>query len=272
MFFSHAEVLLRRVCAPPCPGTVAAWDRLRCITRAPTAHCAVAYLLCGTWLRPCVCKVLMSYSTVQLAHRQCCHRCERASGFEPCVSDFVQPVSVGRVNVAAVPVQVHKMKTDTEAAMIELDKIMKANELTLAVTAAFPAIVVAGTLGYAGWRLISPPPPNVRTTAGPIRVAMAELERVRTPTSSIRAHDTSCCSATAAEPGFSTVRKVPWQVQRSVKRPVRTGPDRTGTHVLSHPSLDPHADEHKNVKVGPVACGLSAALRVSAGGDNPLSQ
>eukprot|EP00892_Ulva_mutabilis_P001256 jgi/Ulvmu1/11130/UM071_0013.1 len=74
-------------------------------------------------------------------------------------------------------IQVHKMKTDTEAAMIELDKIMKSNELTLAVTAAFPAIVVAGTLGYAGLRLLSPPPPNVRTTAGPIRVAMAELER-----------------------------------------------------------------------------------------------
>lgn len=63
--------------------------------------------------------------------------------------------------------------------MIELDKIMKANELTLAVTAAFPAILVAATLGYTTLRLLSPPPPNVRTTAGPIRVAMAELERVR---------------------------------------------------------------------------------------------
>lgn len=71
------------------------------------------------------------------------------------------------------------MKTDTEAAMIELDKIMKANELTLAVTAALPAMLVAASLGYAGFRLLSPPPPNVRTTAGPIRVAMAELERVR---------------------------------------------------------------------------------------------
>jgi hypothetical protein len=70
------------------------------------------------------------------------------------------------------------MKTDLEAAMIELDKIMRANELTVAVTAALPAMLIAGTLVYAAYRTIMPPPPNVRTAAGPARVAMAELEQV----------------------------------------------------------------------------------------------
>lgn len=71
------------------------------------------------------------------------------------------------------------MKTDLEAAMLELDKIMRANELTVAVTAALPAMVVAGALTYVGWRTILPHPPNVRTAAGPARVALAELEQVR---------------------------------------------------------------------------------------------
>lgn len=74
--------------------------------------------------------------------------------------------------------QVHKMKTDLEAAMIELDKIMKANELTVAVTAALPAMVIASVLCCIGFNTIMPRPPNVRTAAGPARVAMAELEQV----------------------------------------------------------------------------------------------
>ena len=63
--------------------------------------------------------------------------------------------------------------------MVELDKIMKANELTVAVTAALPSMFVAGFLGWLLFRAVSPPPPNMRTTAGPVRVAMAELEQVR---------------------------------------------------------------------------------------------
>lgn len=70
------------------------------------------------------------------------------------------------------------MKTDLEAAMIELDKIMRANELTVAVTAALPAILIAGAFTYMGYRAVMPHPPNVRTAAGPARVAMAELEQV----------------------------------------------------------------------------------------------
>ena len=69
------------------------------------------------------------------------------------------------------------MKTDLEAAMVELDQIMRANELTVAVTAALPAVIVAALLGWGVWRLLAPPPPNMRTTAGPVRVAMAELEQ-----------------------------------------------------------------------------------------------
>jgi nuclear control of ATPase protein 2 len=71
------------------------------------------------------------------------------------------------------------MKTDTEAAMVELDQIMKANELTVAVTAALPAMLVAILLGWTVLRIVTPPPPNMRMTAGPVRVAMAELEQAR---------------------------------------------------------------------------------------------
>ena len=59
-----------------------------------------------------------------------------------------------------IGLQVHKMKTDLEAAMIELDKIMRANELTVAVTAALPAIVIAGALSYVVYRAVLPHPPN----------------------------------------------------------------------------------------------------------------
>lgn len=64
--------------------------------------------------------------------------------------------------------------------MIELDKIMRANELTVAVTAALPAIVIASAMSYIVYRAVMPHPPNVRTAAGPARVAMAELEQVPT--------------------------------------------------------------------------------------------
>jgi ATP synthase regulation protein NCA2 len=80
------------------------------------------------------------------------------------------------------------MKTDLEAAMIELDNILHANELTMAVTAALPAMFVAAFLVWAGWRLLSPPPPNMRTTAGPVRVAMAELEQARSQLCSDLSH------------------------------------------------------------------------------------
>jgi hypothetical protein len=81
----------------------------------------------------------------------------------------------------ALLVQVHKMKTDLEAAMVELDHIMRANELTVAVTAALPSMMVAILLAWGVYRALSPPPPNMRTAAGPVRVAMAELEQVPQP-------------------------------------------------------------------------------------------
>ena len=95
------------------------------------------------------------------------------------------------------------MKTDTEAAMVELDNIMRANELTMAVTAALPAMAVAAGLLWALWRALSPPPPNMRTTAGPVRVAMAELEQARRCT---------------AKPLFDTMRMMPGQGIGSLQR------------------------------------------------------
>eukprot|EP01025_Chloroclados_australasicus_P008010 TRINITY_DN12737_c1_g1_i1.p1 TRINITY_DN12737_c1_g1~~TRINITY_DN12737_c1_g1_i1.p1 ORF type:complete len:226 (-),score=19.76 TRINITY_DN12737_c1_g1_i1:39-716(-) len=70
------------------------------------------------------------------------------------------------------------MKTDTEAAMLELDQILRANELTMAVTAALPAMLVTGLCCWGIYRFVSPAPPHVRSAAGPLRIVMAELERV----------------------------------------------------------------------------------------------
>ena len=40
------------------------------------------------------------------------------------------------------------MKVDTESAMLEMDQILRANELTISLVAAVPAILVAGTALY----------------------------------------------------------------------------------------------------------------------------
>lgn len=41
--------------------------------------------------------------------------------------------------------QVQKMKVDTESAMLEMDQILRANELSISLVAAIPAFLVAGT-------------------------------------------------------------------------------------------------------------------------------
>lgn len=46
----------------------------------------------------------------------------------------------------ALLIQVQKLKVDTESAMLELDQILRANELNVALIAAIPAILVAGVI------------------------------------------------------------------------------------------------------------------------------
>ena len=48
----------------------------------------------------------------------------------------------------ALLIQVQKLKVDTESAMLELDQILRANELNVALIAAIPAILIGGGLLY----------------------------------------------------------------------------------------------------------------------------
>ncbi len=44
--------------------------------------------------------------------------------------------------------QVQKMKVDTESAMLEMDQILRANELSISLVAAVPAFLIAGATLY----------------------------------------------------------------------------------------------------------------------------
>ncbi|EIE20084.1 hypothetical protein COCSUDRAFT_57806 [Coccomyxa subellipsoidea C-169] len=77
----------------------------------------------------------------------------------------------------AILIQVQKLKLDTESAMLELDQILRANELTVAVVAAVPSLLIAGGTCYALFRWLTPSPPDRRSEALPARMAMVEVER-----------------------------------------------------------------------------------------------
>ena len=70
--------------------------------------------------------------------------------------------------------QVQKLKVDTESAMLEMDQILKANELSIALVAAIPALIFAslGVYGLARW--LRPAPPDPRVEALPCRHAAPE--------------------------------------------------------------------------------------------------
>ncbi|CAL8471106.1 g10648 [Coccomyxa elongata] len=77
----------------------------------------------------------------------------------------------------AILIQVQKLKLDTESAMLELDQILRANELTVAVVAAVPSLLIAGGTIYLLVRWLTPSPPDRRSQALPARMAMVEVER-----------------------------------------------------------------------------------------------
>lgn len=70
---------------------------------------------------------------------------------------------------ARVCAQLQKLKVDTEAAMLELDQIMRQNELTIAVVAALPALAIAGFALTALRAWLTPSPPDPRWEALPAR-------------------------------------------------------------------------------------------------------
>ena len=53
--------------------------------------------------------------------------------------------------------------------MLELDQILRANELTVAVVAAIPSLAIAGGTGYLLIRWITPSPPDRKSEALPAR-------------------------------------------------------------------------------------------------------
>lgn len=68
-------------------------------------------------------------------------------------------------------IQVQKLKVDMESAMLEMDQILKSNELSIALVAAIPALVVAGGLLTLLLRFLSPRPPDPVFEALPCRCA-----------------------------------------------------------------------------------------------------
>ncbi|KAG2491029.1 hypothetical protein HYH03_010477 [Edaphochlamys debaryana] len=76
----------------------------------------------------------------------------------------------------ALLIQVQHVKVDGEAAMLRLDQILRANELTMSLLAALPALgaSLAAAAGLA--RLLIPRAPDPRRAAVPARLAMAGLE------------------------------------------------------------------------------------------------
>lgn len=74
-------------------------------------------------------------------------------------------------------IQVQKMKVDTESAMLEIDQILKANELSISLVAAIPAFIMGGACLYALGRFLTPSPPDPRREATGSRLAMIDVER-----------------------------------------------------------------------------------------------
>jgi ABC-type anion transport system duplicated permease subunit len=66
--------------------------------------------------------------------------------------------------------QVQRLKLDTEAAMLELDQILRANELSISLVAAVPALLLSWTLLRGLWQLLLVrSPPDARREATPAR-------------------------------------------------------------------------------------------------------
>ena len=65
--------------------------------------------------------------------------------------------------------QVQKLKVDTESAMLEIDQILKANELSIALVAAIPSFLIGGISLVSLWRWLSPKPVDPRWEALPCR-------------------------------------------------------------------------------------------------------
>lgn len=66
-------------------------------------------------------------------------------------------------------IQIQKVKVDSEAAMLEIDQILRANELSISLVAAIPAILIAYGVLRGVWRLLTPTAPDPVYEALPAR-------------------------------------------------------------------------------------------------------
>ena len=73
------------------------------------------------------------------------------------------------LSVPVIVLQVQKLKVDLESAMLEIDQILRANELSISLVAAVPAILIAGATLTLLWRLCSPKMPDPKRQAVPCR-------------------------------------------------------------------------------------------------------
>lgn len=77
-------------------------------------------------------------------------------------------------------IQLQKVKVDSASALLEMDQVLRANELSLAATAAVPALAAVWVLGI-GIRKVffangRAPPTDPRRAAAPLRAAFADAE------------------------------------------------------------------------------------------------
>lgn len=74
-------------------------------------------------------------------------------------------------------IQMQKLKVHTEAALLTMDQVLASNQLTMAGTAAMPALITFSVCGYWFYRLVVPPPPKPGKQTISIRLAMSDVER-----------------------------------------------------------------------------------------------
>ena len=77
----------------------------------------------------------------------------------------------------AMLVQVQQLKAGVGGALVDLEGVLRSNELTVALVAALPALALASLAGRGLARLVCPPPPDPAAEAAPARLAFGAAER-----------------------------------------------------------------------------------------------
>jgi len=96
-------------------------------------------------------------------------------------------------------IQVQKLKVDTESAMLEIDQILHANELSISLVAAIPTFLIAGAALYGLGSVLTPAPPDPRREAVGAKLALIEVERSLEALASCEASVEAAESGTTAE-------------------------------------------------------------------------